>query len=554
MDVLAVALRSLDPIAFEQLVTALLKARYPELDIRHIDGQGGDGGADILCEDPVDGRTIWECKAFRNGVKNSQKEQIKNSLKTAYRNYAPRKWILCLTVDLDPAAFRWWQNLRKSYESKVELELLPASDLVQHLTYHNSVRERFFPWIQNVPAGREATAKSDTLTDEQLRDLNDQNLDAYLARLEKTDPRFSYEVSVARNQQPSAPPGDALFSIRHKNRSIHVKARDRDAIAKCPPVFEFTVKERANDKVLEATRTGRPARLTSEELGSFNSSFDFLHGRGPIALIRMEITPQKPSDALPLRVTFGSGAGAIVYDYILFEVARAGTEEYVLESKTPLPFAMSIVCQTGVGTLNFEEKCSGHNVERAARMATAIVTAISEGVIDFFHLEEQKRFFKASLGGPIPDWLAKTRAFLEATSQIAQAYGADLTLPAAVSEQDRLGLALLENLRTEGLLVDVHSVTISKGDVLLDEVPDPVRLTIDIQQPEFAVPIVVFGERIHTGPVHCHAEDAQIRDRDEYLEFMSRAPIGARARFLIEPPAKMCIRRVTRDASFSTAG
>src|SRR5580658_5820170 len=101
MNTLALALRSLDPHTFELLIVALLKARYPGIDIKHVNGQAGDQGLDVISGHLDERPTIWQCKAFEHGIKDSQKQQIRESLKSALNHFRPRRWILCVSIDLD---------------------------------------------------------------------------------------------------------------------------------------------------------------------------------------------------------------------------------------------------------------------------------------------------------------------------------------------------------------------------------------------------------------------------------------------------------------------
>jgi len=72
----------------------------------------GDEGVDTFLGDLRGGLTIWQAKAFPNGVHKSQQDQIRKSLKTA-RKLKPKKWIFCLSVDMDIKAHRWFQYLKK---------------------------------------------------------------------------------------------------------------------------------------------------------------------------------------------------------------------------------------------------------------------------------------------------------------------------------------------------------------------------------------------------------------------------------------------------------
>jgi hypothetical protein len=84
-----------------------------------VKGAAGDEGLDVFVGQLYGKPAIWQCKAFANGVGESQKEQIRESLRTALRNFSPSYWILCLSVDLDPKASRWFEKFKASYAEKV---------------------------------------------------------------------------------------------------------------------------------------------------------------------------------------------------------------------------------------------------------------------------------------------------------------------------------------------------------------------------------------------------------------------------------------------------
>jgi hypothetical protein len=131
MDSLYQRLKEMDQDTFQRFCAQLLKERHPGQEIRHIEGASGDEGLDMfagkLSSEPV----IWQCKAFRNGVGDSQKEQIRKSLRTALKHFSPSWWILCLSVDMDAKSSRWFERLKKSYESKVKIGEMFASDICQ---------------------------------------------------------------------------------------------------------------------------------------------------------------------------------------------------------------------------------------------------------------------------------------------------------------------------------------------------------------------------------------------------------------------------------------
>src|ERR1035441_2659297 len=110
MKALYQRLKELDAKSFERLCYQLLRERHPSANIRPVDGDSGDQGADAFLGDLEEGSTIWQFKSFPSGIKDSQKGQIRDSLKDAVKSFAPRRWILCISVDMDIHAHRWYQK------------------------------------------------------------------------------------------------------------------------------------------------------------------------------------------------------------------------------------------------------------------------------------------------------------------------------------------------------------------------------------------------------------------------------------------------------------
>jgi hypothetical protein len=162
------------------------------LEIRHVEGAGGDAGLDLFVGKLNDRPAIWQCKHFPNGLGVKQRPQVKKSLRTALENFKPIQWVLVVSVDLDTKGHQWFQKLKQSYASKTGVGLFQASDIVRELTYRRNLREVFFPGAvfdsltvnrflrgQNAPT----SAEPDRLTDE--------GLDSQIARLEQQDARFN---------------------------------------------------------------------------------------------------------------------------------------------------------------------------------------------------------------------------------------------------------------------------------------------------------------------------------------------------------------------------
>jgi hypothetical protein len=123
-------LKELDADTFQRLCFHVLHDRHPESKIHHVEGQSGDKGLDLFAGDLGGQPTIWQCKAFPNGVGESQKSQIRESLKEVLKHFRPNRWVLCLSVDMNEKAASWFQKFQKSKVQPVEIGLFSASNIV----------------------------------------------------------------------------------------------------------------------------------------------------------------------------------------------------------------------------------------------------------------------------------------------------------------------------------------------------------------------------------------------------------------------------------------
>ena len=145
MQALYQRLKEIDSDTFEKLAYQILAEKYPGARITRVDGSGGDRGIDLFSGTLADGPAIWQCKYFRNGVKDVQRRQVVKSLDTALENFSPRRWTLVIPVDLNDTEQEWFQKLKSDYSQKTTIELFQASDFVRELIQRRNIRDVVFP-------------------------------------------------------------------------------------------------------------------------------------------------------------------------------------------------------------------------------------------------------------------------------------------------------------------------------------------------------------------------------------------------------------------------
>jgi hypothetical protein len=138
--------------AFERLIGQLVGLRYAGIKI--VEAKGGDWGLDVIVGEIDDVVSVWQAKFFIDGVGEPQKTQIRDSFKqvmakAADKGFTVDRWTLCIPVDLDADALKWWTGWRKREEKthKVRIELEPRTTLETLLLSPDAthIRGAYFP-------------------------------------------------------------------------------------------------------------------------------------------------------------------------------------------------------------------------------------------------------------------------------------------------------------------------------------------------------------------------------------------------------------------------
>jgi hypothetical protein len=363
--------------------------------------------------------------------------------------HEPRRWVLCLSVDMDAGAHRWFKRLECSYAGRLDLGLMQACDIVQELFYRSTIREVFFPHaVADLTAFLETVTKTKRLSTEELATLNAGNLDLYLKRLEREDARFAYEVRYRRNLSPAVdqPRLGQIASISDGTKIVDVFARDAEALKLNPPKAQFTLTGKGVDKMRELMRSGHAQIIGPGELQDYTSDFAFLlPPKDQIQGATLFIGPV--AGALPsllARLTFGSGADVVVYEYIKLKATRSGQEESELVSSGALPFCVSLIARSsGPGSVHFERRWAGADVHAAQKFIRAVKVAYRSGVFELYDLERSVTLLNARLTGELPAWFPGYEELINDAVRVADFYKVDLRMPERPTPEDLGSLSVL---------------------------------------------------------------------------------------------------------------
>lgn len=275
MDALLQAIKNLDQTTFQQMCFQIMSEKYPNAAIHYVEGPAGDEGADQFAGILSEGPTIWQCKAFQvTVIGDPQKEQIRDSLRTTVEKLSPKLWILCLNMNLDIRAHRWFQNLQKSYASRGLKIADPVQgiDIARELLFRSTLRRHYFPAIDlDVAQIKSLISGVANLDDAGLEHRASETVDQWLARI-ATDPRLTYEVTFGGNRGPTVfpPPVEPglVFATTDGRKTIKAFVRDPEALRLDPIRFTMHLSETGANKARDMDRTGRPRSGQTRTFGS----------------------------------------------------------------------------------------------------------------------------------------------------------------------------------------------------------------------------------------------------------------------------------------------
>jgi hypothetical protein len=455
MNALYQRLKEMDRDTFERFCFHFLKERHPGADIKRVEGASGDEGADSFYGELGSRPTVWQAKAFPNRIGESQKDQIRKSLKRAVNKLKPRYWVLCLNIDMDIRAHRWWEKLKTSYANKVEMGLMQASHIVAELAHRKTLCELYFPdAVLNVSDLRALVMRTDTASDTQLSNLVEETSEQLIERLKARDARFNYQLVVSPENSPVPAASGMMFSIQTGRTSINAYARDVTALRADPPKVTFQLVGTGIEKMTSFMETGKSQAFEPAELGRISSTIGALEfdDNLPKTLV-VGPSSDVTQKVIPFRLTFGRGAAGVVYEYLPFRVNSVGSKEMELFTTSTEPFSLTMQLRASAGEFRFNERATGFSVRSGDKWIRALAALKSDGYFEAYDLAAGKRvvFGTVTLEDGL-GYLSGYAAFFRDATELCDHFGVELNLGRPVSPEDVEAFTFLQQLMMGGTL------------------------------------------------------------------------------------------------------
>jgi hypothetical protein len=518
-------IRELSPQKFEALCYDLLQARFKGVEIRKVEGSSGDEGVDFFLGRLDAGPTVWQCKRYTGPLRASQRSQIKHSLKTAIKKVRPRFWVLCVSIDLDMAAQRWFQQLAEQ-TVECDLGLLQASELAYHLHTFREIRNSYFPRIvEDALRLHELVTKTGPLTLDELSEQTSAFANQIIDRYRRLDGRFRYEVSFGKREAVKTTRMDTFMTIRTSEATIDAVVDDVEVFRKHPPYIEVSFTKSGFEKVASLDRLGMkqqfgPEDITgwSTDLGFFPNTDEFV-GSNAKLVVEPDLASFQP---VPVRLTFKLGGEQEIFQYVELHATQLGREYFRFESGPDAPIRVSFIGEGAppkTGKADIKMDFAGRSLADVSKLLRVADIITGGGSIEIrFLRSETSLSCRVDVGGrPGPD--PRIKQFVLEASRIQDYYGVSFPYPTdwGATDERSFGelLSLMDGLAEESTSANLGLV---KQDQSL-----PALGQFRIKEPPRLVSIC--GVEISTGWILHDLYDAEISPQN--LEPFNAAEPGA---------------------------
>lgn len=131
--------------AFEDACETLFRKEYEGKHVSQVSVNQGDGGIDIFVGEFGEKEiTVIQCKFFLESFQDSQKNQIRDSFKTAVeaKNYKLKEWILCIPRVIDIDENSWWfkwkhKKIKELNKEEDFIKIINGNEIIDLMKEHD---------------------------------------------------------------------------------------------------------------------------------------------------------------------------------------------------------------------------------------------------------------------------------------------------------------------------------------------------------------------------------------------------------------------------------
>jgi hypothetical protein len=571
VDSLVQRIKDLDQIAFQQLCFHLMSERFPGAKVRYPEGVSGDEGVDLFQGDLTSGPTVWQCKAFQvTVIGDSQKAQIRDSLRDAVKNVSPRAWILCLNMNFDMKAARWFERLQRSYKARGVMVADPFEglDVARELMFRRTLRDHYFPGLTLEVTELKALIKAasrglESVDVTTLEKLTTEDAEEWIERLREKDPRFIYEVTFGGERGPTVfPPTKELglvAAMTDGRKIVKAFARDLEALKLDPVSSHVEFSKGAQEKLLDFIRTGREQHWGPDEIRAFRSTVPLLSDvKFKPGTLSMSICSIPDDQVIPLKLIFRAADVSVSLDYVEFRKVRVGQEEVEIRTLGEPAFGMSLVLPTDISrssTAMMSTHMPGNSIKNVVKVCSALRLLQMGCDLEIVALKLDAKLCTLRVEPLSLSFNEPFSAFIDDLNAISTKFNSNFILPEAtsLSSDDEETFRLL---RAFALSEPLNLTNFKSRLIKLPEnaklVPQQFRDEMMFRLEHENATATLFGAEIKLGPTVIQIDRAMVEKLPETLQRFASAKMGSSVPISLRPLTPVNFRLVERESLLSS--
>jgi len=438
--IVAVNFNNIDENQFEKMCRQLVLLENPAA--TPVKANPGDEGLDSFVG-VIDGVVkAFQFKHFPNGFAKSQRDQTRKSLVNVIKKHNPKKWTLLASTDLDPKTLRWVEKQKRDFP-EVEIEVVPASKILNLLSKHVGVRQVYFPLTdEKTDALFRAMGGKGLLTapTPEAHLLNEMRSDA--AIINDSDPFFRLIVETSDKGQtvrvePRGPQADGVTIVKMK---FNFPTEDKDALE-------------AYKRFQRDMEAGRPVTVAGKYVELENYRFAHLM---PMGFDEVTIAPNIPDRRLPARLTARSGDDEATLNYLDMRLIRQGKTEVEYSNagqKSPVTISVTVK-KSAPATFNASVRnyagLRPSQVVEGERFLN--ILSKSDARMELTELENNVTLGSAISPGA-SDFSDSRRRYFEDLAIIEHQLNPDILIPDGVEASDPYAVAEIAQILTAGSII-----------------------------------------------------------------------------------------------------
>jgi hypothetical protein len=571
VDSLVQRIKELDQITFQQLCFQLMSERFPTAKVRYPEGVAGDEGVDLFQGDLTIGPTVWQCKAFQvTLIGDSQKQQIRDSLRDAIKNIGPKVWILCLNMNLDMKGARWFNRLQESYKSRgiKVADPFEGLDVARELMFRRTLRNHYFPGltldVSELKALVKAAARGlESVDNAALEKLATEDAEEYLDRLRDKDARFVYEVTFGGERGPNVfpPPAEPMLisAMTDGRKIIKAFARDREALKLDPVSSHVEFSEGAEEKLLDFIRTGQEQLWGPDEIRAFRSTVPLFSDMKFVpGTFSMSVRSMPDDRVIPLKLTFTTADSRTSLEYVEFRRVRLGAEEVEIRTVGQAPLGLTLVLPTNTSrpaTATVSTHLPGNNIRDVAKACGALKLLQRGCDLEIFALKLDAKLCTLQVEPLALSYNEGFFRFVEDLNAIATKFNSNFVLPEATafSLDDEETFRILRAFTlSEPLDLANFTSRLIKSPENVDLVPQQFRDEMMFRMEHEGAIARLFGTQIKLGPTVIQIERAKVEGLVETLQRFAGAKMGTAVPISLRPLTPVQFLLVDRASLLSS--